>query len=144
MADEEPWPSEEALSEARERMSGFVRVDPYAMSLVSRAAEVARRRHGSDVTVSDVLEAMLFRPVQPSLINHVLDGASIAAERGDTGLLDEHVLLAMVLDETCLGSQALANFGVDLVALATHLRQGLDAGERWNKYVRREQQRRDA
>jgi hypothetical protein len=133
MADRETSETDEP---ARPRGYEGMRVDPFVWSLLRRALEVARRRDAPDVTLSDVLEAMLFQQIQPALIHAILDAGSLSAERGDGYIGTEHVLLAMYLDPTSAPSQLLPGLGVERDAVESQLRRSLDAGQAWGEIVR--------
>lgn len=136
MADPE---SSETDEPARTRGLAGIRADPYVVSLLQRAYEVARRRDGSDLTLSDLLEAMLFQKIQPALIHAILDAGSLATERGDGYIGDEHVLLAMYLDPTSAPSQLLPGLGLEREVVVNQLRRSLDAGRAWDESVRASQ-----
>ena len=78
-------------------------LDPIAEDIFKRAWEKSRDREDPDVLVIDIIEAVLHRGMTVSLFNHFMQAATIAEERGDDGLYDQHLLLAMSNDGTLLG-----------------------------------------
>src|SRR5262245_16945271 len=83
----------QALHEKGQRY--WLTFDPSAQSIMKRASEIARERGGSDVTLADVLHAMLFRRVQPLLVGALYDAGQLAADGDDDGVMDVHLLLAL-------------------------------------------------
>jgi len=133
---EPPEHVRKALAEKGQRY--WLTFDPSAQSVMKRASEIARERGGSDVTLSDVLHAMLFRRVQPLLVGALYDAGQLAADADDDGVLETHLLLAlMAADGTLPG--LLSALDIEHDAFVDLLQRSLQGSREWSEIVRASQ-----
>ena len=115
------------------------RFDPYAVALIRRAGDIARARNSTEVTLQDVLQAMLFRPVTAGIVDAVLDAGSVAADRAEDHVGELHLLVALTQNELSALSQLLPSLGIDRTTLIGQLHDLLDAGNEWDRTLREDQ-----
>ena len=133
---EPPEHVRKALAEKGQRY--WLTFDPSAQSVMKRASEIARERGGSDVTLSDVLHAMLFRRVQPLLVGALYDAGQLAADGADDGVMEVHLLLALMAADGTL-PQILPAVGVEHDAFVDVLQRSLEGSRQWSEIVRASQ-----
>jgi hypothetical protein len=112
-----------------ERVSKFTRMDPLAVEIINRAAEVARRHDEGDITVTvkDVLEALLHCTITPGLLMHLQRARSITEDEAGSEVvyLDDLAVLAAQLDDSSLVRQILERHVDDIDALIADVRRGV-------------------
>jgi hypothetical protein len=112
-----------------ERVAKFTRMDPLAVEIINRAAEVARRHDEGDITVTvkDVLEALLHCTITPGLLMHLQRARSITEDEAGNEVvyLDDLAVLAAQLDDSSLVRQILERHVDDINALIADVRRGV-------------------